>query len=512
MAGEAPSRIGRPDSAAQRRRDWRVLIGATILPVLVTLWLFRLGVPLGVPNRFVYPYTPGALVGARLGVLPGALFAAVLLGLGVWWLGAAERGRRVRGGIIIVAAAGGLGVWTYLAPPQHLEQHTFNMQSPSQDGAFLHESFGIGDLRAYLAEFPRRARTPPEQMRGTRVVSNPPGMTILAYGVRLVVEGAPGLQRLLAAPFEFGEERLVSFRDIAAVGRLLTWVLTGIWLLAGIPLYALGRLFFGRVPSAALALVMLFAPALLFFSPGKDPAQLLSTATLVWLGLAAWRRGLAWWAAAAGGWLSVSLLVSLVHAWIAVIVLGAVVLAAEGSEERRRVIRLASAAAAGVGVMAVALWFGLGLNLFATAVSVARSQTEVTRGPAAMPVAQQALGIPLYLLFAGPALWAGLAGVRGGGDRSGRRLGAWLVWLTAAGMAVTAGFTNVETPRLWIPFSLLLMLGLALRGSAFMPDEPGARRLLATLVICQVVAGVLQWSVLDVRGAENRLITGQMFW
>jgi hypothetical protein len=123
-----------------------------------------------------------------------------------------------------------------------------------------------------------------------------------------------------------------------------------------------------------------------------------------------------------------------------------------------------------------------------------------------MPLAWQALVIPLFLLFAGPALWA-MALWRPDrvvGDPN-RRFAFALLALTLAAMLATVGFTNVETPRLWIAFVPLLMLGLALRLPAFAVGGLPWRGLLAALVAAQLTASALQWSFMDMRETEMRL-------
>ncbi len=84
--------------------------------------------------------------------------------------------------------------------------------------------------------------------------------------------------------------------------------------------------------------------------------------------------------------------------------------------------------------------------------------------------------------------------------------------VTGIVLAGTVGYTNMETPRLWIPFMPLLLIGLAagvpmLRGAG----QPGrwsnskVRLLLAALVVIQVTAASVQWSLMDMRESEMRL-------
>ena len=502
------------------RRAWGLLALAAAGPVGVALWLHRLHVPLGMPGRFVYLYSPAEVLPARLDAVPAACLLAAVLALGTWLFAGTGRVHRYAGAMLILLATVALGVWTYRAPPDHFNQHTFNMQSPSQDGAFLQEAFVVDEMRGYLATFPQRAQTPPEELRGTRVISNPPGTTLLAYGLRRLVESHGPLGAHLRGKYELGEPELRHFQETAAVGLLFTWVLAGIWLLSGVALYALGRVFLAPPAAAMFSLCGLLTPMTLLFTPGKDTAQLLTAAVPMWLWFLALRRGWLWAAALGGVLLIPACMVSLVHVWLAAIVVAASLLSARHTPGavRALVVRSLLPAAAGALIAAGALYVLCDMNVLATARAVARSQAEVTRGAEAMPLVWQMLGIPLFLLFAGPALWACALwlvpwsrAIGYAADRDAR-LGLYLLVCTAGVMIATVGFTNIETPRLWIPFVPLLLLGAALRLRVFRTATAPTRWLLAGLVGLQVVFSALHWMLMDMREAETRLLSGEFFW
>src|SRR5690606_21202439 len=86
-------------------------------------------------------------------------------------------------------------------PPAYVAQHWFNMASPPQDGAFLEEAEHVNDPGDYLRNFPQRARTPPAELKGTRVVSIPPAATLPAHGVLTLLDRAPGPARWLEDRF-----------------------------------------------------------------------------------------------------------------------------------------------------------------------------------------------------------------------------------------------------------------------------------------------------------------------
>jgi hypothetical protein len=291
--------------------------------------------------------------------------------------------------------------------------------------------------------------------------------------------------------------------------------LTGLWVLAGPVLYGLARFFMEPATAVTYAICCVFTPATLLLTPGKDPAQLLTVAVPLLLWLWATRRDRVLPAALAGLVLPLVCLASLVHIWVAAIVLTATWLAA--SQRMRFLLRSVVPGVIGAAVSILGLYLLCDANLVAIVVAVAHAQNEVTRGPAAMPLAWQLLGIPLFLLFVGPAWWATTAwtalprlGLRSLADHD-RRLGVYLLTATVIVLLATLGFTNAETPRLWIPFTPLLLLGTLLQlGPLRRPERRGVR-LLVLLVAVQIITAALQWSLMDMREAETRLVEQRFF-
>jgi hypothetical protein len=280
-----------------------------------------------------------------------------------------------------------------------------------------------------------------------------------------------------------------------------------LWLLAGPCLYAAARVFFTPAPAAVLAVVCLFSPMTLLFAPGKDPAQLLTVALPLWLWLVGWRHRRSGAALLAGGAFVLACLVSLVHVWIAAIVLIATGLSTHREDLRYVAYRGVLPAVLGAIVVIGALRLGCDLDLFATAWAAARAQVTITRGVDAMPIAWQLLGIPLFLLFASPALWwLGLSLLRQRLPDQDARFGLGLLCGSAVVMVATVAFTNVETPRLWIPFTPLLLFGAALQLPAFRRAAAHRAALLTVLVFVQFAVAAAQWSRMDAREAETRLL------
>lgn len=523
----------------------RALLLATALPLAVHLLLFQLNVPLGCPGRFVYLYSPIYVM--RLERLPSFVPAGALLALGVYLAARSETREdtpstkpptsrkltRWSGHLSALLGLVLLAVAAYRAPPQHLSQHYFNANSPSHDGAFVEEAQQITDLRTYLRDFPARARSAPAELRGTRIISNPPGATLLAYGLDRLRLTLPSLGAYAGEGIRagIGDDTLYSrLRPQAELSILFLWTLTALWALSGVTLYAAGRALLPTAPAWTYAIVCVLTPATLLFVPGKDPAQLLTASIPLGLWLLAWRRGRSWAAALAGATLVLTCLASLAHVWLAAIVFGATLWATWGecgrtrdfSALRRLLLRVLLPAATAAVLVAGLLGLLCDLNLVASLRAVAQSQAEVTRGPHAMPFMWQTLGAPLFVLFSGPALWCVLAWSMAGhtpppaalapSTAYDRRFANALLLGTVAVLVGTVGFTNVETPRLWIPFVPLLMLGAFVRLNTRVGRRvPSLATWLAALIAVQVCVSALQWSLMDARESETRLVEQAFF-
>ncbi|MCG3126322.1 MAG: hypothetical protein CHACPFDD_01154 [Phycisphaerae bacterium] len=503
---------------------YRLLAVASIVPLLVFAALFAAGVPLGKPGTLTYLYSQ--LAGERLRAsFPALLVAAALAGGVLLSADAAPRRRRWGAGLFYYGVIC-LGFWALTAPPAWRSQNTLNMSSPSHEGAFLLEAGAVArhGVVEYLTRFPLRAAQPPSTMKGTRIVSNPPGTTLLAHALTTFVDQNPAVTVALSRLAVQQAELPADILRLNVLALTFSSVLIVLWGLAAFPLVWLNAEFLPRHAALSVAGCTLVAPMTVLFVPGKDPAQLLTTAACLWLWLSARRWESACRAAAAGAALVLACLVSLVHIWLALIVLLATLWATERRARPNlfwRGILPALAAALLVGVLLRAL---AGFDFLATARAVAAAQLRVTRGDGAMPLAWQALGIPLFLLFCGPALWffmlVAARSPRGAAPApepapsadtpratlDARRFGVGLVVLSTLVMLATVGFTNVETPRLWIPFLPLLLSGAATLAAHCHGRRWCTPSLMAALVVAQVCTAALQWCGMDMREAEMRLI------
>src|SRR6185369_4071371 len=120
---------------------------------------------------------------------------------------------------------------------------------------------------AYLRAFPQRLELTPEQMGGTRVLSNPPLVTALAYGIDWLFwnpshDGA--IERWLV------ESQGLLPEDAAHVAQSLrtSMVFTLIWALSGVAAYLLGRVFLSPAGAAVFAVIVTFNPCTVHFVPG----------------------------------------------------------------------------------------------------------------------------------------------------------------------------------------------------------------------------------------------------
>ncbi|HMB96239.1 MAG TPA: hypothetical protein VKK61_09395, partial [Tepidisphaeraceae bacterium] len=260
---------------ARRIAGW--LIFFTLLTIGVIIACRLLDIPLGQRDWLVYRYSQFTLY-RLLNSLPLILIAAAMaLAISLLMPGGHPRlGLLLFSGCMIA-----LSVWTWFAPPQPTEYHLLNLVSPSQDGAFVREAELFPNLGDYLKNFDERLKLTPQQMNGTRVLGNPPGMTIIAIAVahlwptnrehpdlldRFIFEGAP------PENFEmFGLRLRVSI------------VMTALWCLSALFAYLLGRQFFSQAGAALFCLLVTFNPATVHFSPGKDPLQLLTVNAMLWL-------------------------------------------------------------------------------------------------------------------------------------------------------------------------------------------------------------------------------------
>jgi hypothetical protein len=391
------------------------------------------------------------------------------------------------------------GVWIWFAPPAYVNQHMFNMTSPSSDGAFALEAQEVTSLPAYLRDFPERLKKSPTEMGGTRILSNPPLATALAYTQRDGTWLVSWLITTQQLPPDHARDVAYSLR----VGLLLC----ALWVASGFAAYALGRVFLSPAGAAAFAAIVTFNPCTVHFVPGKDPAQLLTLHLMLWAWFYAWQRRAPLLGALGGAILTIGATAGLIHIWIAVIAVLATAWQA-WRRERALTMVLVNGFAAGAGALAVVAiaYFLIGWNIPATLLAVSRRWTEIQRTFDMSRAVWFAIGLPIFLLFLSPGFWtfAGLSLPR-------RRLnfGTRLALCTIAVMLliyVVMGVTY-ELPRLWVAFLPPLALGLMidrpmLRGCGV---HPRIAKALALIVFVHFAYTAMHWTLFDARESEYRL-------
>lgn len=519
-----------------------ILILLGVLPFAALCVLFAFDVPLGQPG-LVYRYSP--LVGWRI---ERAAIGAVIGCVGVFALARWTRGRngsrretsarerffKPRLALALTSYVA-LLAWTFLAPPQAILQHTFNMLSPSHEGAFVLEARHVESVSSYVSrDFYDRLQLSPEEMRGRRVLSNPPGMTVAAAVVRDGIGSSPELERGLVSLFGLNEVEDPALRREMVAGLTLAVLLTVAWGMSFFPFLMLFRESCPPLMAVALAFASVFNPSTVHFTPGKDAAQLLFVGLLCWCAARIMIRGRWGYAFAAGAILTISLAIGLIHAWVALILVAATLwhalnggwealmtstleeietaeLALQGvSPDQstnwkfihiiapRPALRItrdpaghdviempsdfcgwkwwlrAAAIPAGIGsaLTAIVLWLAADWNVFQHAWRVGRRYGEIQLPIITDPLGWTFVGAGLFLLFAGSTAWA-LPALRRKPDTEASRFGTRLLVLTSAVMVYSYFFgNNSETPRLWIPLIPLIIWGLAIRRGSCVKPEP----------------------------------------
>jgi hypothetical protein len=514
-----------PTSAPRSTLLRVTVLGWSAATIGALLILHATGVPLG-QGSFVYRFSELQAIRARhAGPI---LLITLLLLVSVWLQGQTARARHTLGGAGLIISTAALAAWVWGAPPQAMSQHMFNLLSPSHEGAFLIE---LDDMQRsdqtigeYLREFDQRIERSPKELLGTRVISNPPGITVLFDAIARLfppqVDPPGWAERMLVERFGASPE------DLPRTMRTLQFALAMLlmWALAAPLLYALGRMFLPPAGAAAFMLIAWFNPSTVHFSPGKDPAQLLTISLMLLLWLAAWKRDRPWLAALAGAVLMIGMATGLIHLWIA----AALLLATAWDDWRlgrmsgRWVMRLILPAAGGAIAIVLGIYFASGWNTLGTFFAVSRRFGEIQRGLALSHTIWFFIGLPIFLLFASPGLAAFVAltarrlflrramfVVRGSVfDSFGVRL--TISTLLVMFLSYITG-VSYELPRLWVAFLPSLTLGVMIASPLALATHGRAMRALLFILAAQLIITATHWTQLDVRESEFRLTQGRFF-
>jgi hypothetical protein len=431
----------------------------------------------------------------------------------MWMWSRPVRGWRLSGAGVAATVAALLAAWTWWAPPHPITQHTFNLSSPSHEGAFLFEALHPGPISQYLRTFDRaRLPLPVERFGSTRVVSNPPGTTILFRAI--VVSFPPDMKAGDLERWAFGPEA-PQLEPHWSRALHVSLVLGALWALSALTAYGLGREFLSPVGAATFAAIAFFNPSAVLFNPGKDPAQLLTITAMLWAWFAGWRRGSVAASALAGALLVVGATMGLIHVWVAVAAAGATAWHARATERSLKRFTLRNVLPAMLGAVAVVLvvYVASGWNIVATLWAVWRRFAEVQPTFKLSRPIWMLIGLPIFLLFLSPGLVTAIALAARRFTRGGRGLGFRLFACTLVAMGLTYVIgVPYELPRLWVAFVPPLALGAMLdvplfRGrSTWRTFQP-----LAAVVAAQVLFTAVHWTMFDVRESEYRLMS-QRLW
>lgn len=487
---------------ARSRKIVGWLIGSAVVTLAALMLLAAIDVPLG-QGFFFYRYSSfrEARTVRALAIAPVALGAVA----SVVMLGSAARSLRRAGLGLLLLCAVGASAWIWWAPPLPWDQQAFTFRNMSSDGAFVTESEGIRSVSDYLRAFDERLKLPPEKMGGTRVLSNPPGFQVFCHWVTRAVP-------VQLRPVGEFEQKLISqhevrFEDLTIVVNSLrvSFALTIVYVAACAAAYVLGRAFLSPAGAGVFAILLMFNPAVVHFTPGKDSAQLLT----ICLMLAGWFWGIRTQShalcALAGGVLAIGSTLGLIHLWVAVAAVAATALT-----QRKAVLACALSSAAGALLVMGAVWMIVGWNIPLTLLAVSRKFSEL------QPTFQRSktiwffIGLPLFLLFLNPGFWALLA-------RSFRcahmQAGSKVFLCTTAVMLLTYVIgLNYELPRLWTAFLPLLTLSVMIDRPMFRSQSKlRAGRLIAIMVLVQIAFTAIHWTLLDVRESEYRILSGRLY-
>lgn len=500
----APKRSHAPVARPARRSIVLIALAASfVIPMLALLTLAAADVPLGESAKLIYHYSPWRRERV-LRALPALLILAPLALLAVRHV--ARRPRRTAAllGLFLFAAS----AWHLLAPPLFMSQHLFNFISPAQDGAFVVEATRITDARSYLRDFDERLSRTVMQANGARVISNPPGLTLLAYAIR-----APDLDQ--SDPTQRYLHDVLNMRDAdiptGATGLRLAAILELAWVASAFVAYALARLYLPPAGAVLFAIIVTFNPATMHFGPGKDAAQLLLINLMLWAWLAGWKHNSALLSTAAGALLVIGSAFTLLSLWIAL----AMLIACLWQEPFvPRVLRNVLPAVLGAAIALILSYVLFGWNMLATVWTLSRHFDRIQRELAFDRSLWFVIGLPIFLLFLSPAIWT-LATLRLRKWQSRPfRFGERLLLLTVAIMLITYLIgVQYELPRLWIAFWPPLVLGLMLSCKPLtrVRHDGRAARALATIAAAQVAFTIAHWTLLDVREAEHRLEQNTIF-
>jgi hypothetical protein len=391
-------------------------------------------------------------------------------------------------------------------------------------GAFVGQAMNMESPGDYLRRFPEIASAHWGQMGGTRVISNPPGATLLMYGCRRLLEAFPSLQRLYAGD-EAQEppptaEAPRNVRRVHLLRALAMFVPDVFFLLIALgmpPLWCLAHALLPKESAPFAAVTAALIPGLCVFSFEKDAVQLAMALWFWWALYRCFEAESGWAAFAAGLVLFVGLQFSLAFVVIAGLGAAVALLAlyrkGEVSLERRqvRIVRLAGSFGAGLVLPAIALWLAVGYEPWKAMLTAWRGHQQYHRELGPSYSVWVWLNLVHLLLFMGApaaASWLGACwnqiktGLR---ERSIRALDPFLLGVTGVLLLLDLSGVNLsEVPRLWLFFMPALYLASE-RARLRFGSAPAPLAAMAALLVLQIAQASVFTICFDPLGASRPL-------
>lgn len=483
-----------------------VFCGAITLMSLIMLRWWK--IPLG--QQFNYRYSELAELKTAVGLWPIVVMLGPLA-LSAWCIARSKfRALGLSLGMLCILL---LAVWTALAIPRPIRQHSVNLVSPSHDGAFVMEAHDIPSLPDYLRNFSQYIHRSVRSMGGTRILANPPGMTILAVWERRIFPVShnwltPVERYLIDKEGIDNDEATFMFAHGLRFGMILLLM----WALSAPLAYLLGRQFMAPLGAALFALLVTFNPCTVHFSPGKDAAQLLTINAMLLAWFNGVRRDRSWATALAGALLLVGAICGLIHFWIAIAALGAS-LWQSWSEGRfkHEVLKHVVAATLGFLLLALVIYFACGWNSIGTLIATGRLYNKVKNTIGINETLWLFIGLPIFLLFVTPALWTTFFLTLRRWRVSGFGVRLFICTFISMALSYTLG-VSWELPRVWIAYLPLLFLATMIDVPLFRSANARAVKPILVIVTVSMLFTAIHWTLLDVRESEYRAILTNRAW
>lgn len=512
-------------NATQETKEWFFPLVAAIGLTAFSILYVVAELPTGGSGQLteLYADQPGWIM-AVWSVAPAV--AIILLGLGLSHpAGSSVHDQRFRRWIPWLLVA--VSFWS-LKSAIHLRvagsaSNDFYFTAATGPGAFTAQAMKIENAGDYLLHFPETGGRHWSEFGGTRVISNPPGVTLLIYGCRRLLEACPGL-------LEFYTEEPPPRQDASSevkrnyLLRGLTQFAADVFLalaaLGMAPLWWLAQALLPPEKAPMAATLAVFIPSLYVYSYCKDAFQMSMTLWFWWSVHRAWFGKSAAASLSAGVCLFVGLQFSLSFL-VAAVVVAAVAVAGRFTGERAlspwqpgKLWLLFAAFAAGfLGPLAL-LWATTGYQPLLGLVSAYRGHALYHKDFGQPYSVWIWLNLFHLILFIGGPAAASLLLTAGSQVRSAiqrrsiRGLDPYFLGVSAVFVLLNFSGKNLgEVARLWLFFMPAFILASERARQPKRPIPPAAVALILLLQAVQAAVFTLKFDPLGAR----RALTGNLY-